>query len=236
MSILYAKILALSMLFAKIFAIQRTEQMFKAVSTMFDLERLNELIETSGKTRTYLCRRMGKPVYFITNIFRRRTEVPPDVQEALAEALDTTVEYLNGETDDPRPQKRGVKIPVYGQVAAGIPIDAITDIEDYEEITAETAAGGEYAALRIHGDSMEPRIWDGDTVIVRLQNTAETGDTAIVIINGDSATCKKIKKTPEGVLLVPLNQKYEPLFYTNAEIETLPVLIWGKVVEVRGTI
>ena len=204
---------------------------------MFDLDRLNERIESSGKTRTHICARLGKPQYFITNIFRRKTEVPPDIQKALARELGTTVEYLNGETDDPSPvAKKGIKIPVYGQVAAGIPIDAITDIEDYEEITTEMSATGEFAALRIHGDSMEPRIWDGDIVIVRLQDTAETGDTAIVIINGDTATCKKIKKTPEGVMLIPLNQKYEPLFYTNSEIETLPVRIWGKVVEVRGTI
>lgn len=208
---------------------------------MFDLERLEALIEKSGKTRTYLCGKMGKPQYFITNIFRRKSEVPRDVQEMLARELDTTVAYLNGETDDPtrpedRPPRRGVRIPVYGEVAAGIPIDAVTDIEDFEEITPELAATGEFAALRIHGDSMEPRIWNGDTVIVRLQDDADTGDTAIVLINGDTAVCKKIKKTPEGVMLISLNQKYEPKFFTNKDIEDLPVRVWGKVIEVRGKI
>ena len=127
-----------------------------------------------------------------------------------------------------------VKIPVYGAVAAGIPFDAITDIEDYEEISADMAKCGEYAALRIHGDSMEPRMTEGDVVIVRVQSTIENGETAIVIVNGGESTCKKIKKTPEGILLISTNPKYEPMFYSNKQIEELPVRIFGKVVELRA--
>lgn len=129
---------------------------------------------------------------------------------------------------------RGVRVPVYGNVAAGIPIEAITDIEDYEEITQEMAAKGEYAALRIHGDSMEPRMTEGDVVIVRLQETIESGETAIVMINGGDATCKKIMRTDEGIMLISTNPKYSPMFYSNKQIEELPVRIWGKVVELRA--
>lgn len=129
---------------------------------------------------------------------------------------------------------RGVRVPVYGNVAAGIPIEAITDIEDYEEITQEMAAKGEYAALRIHGDSMEPRMTEGDVVIVRLQETIESGETAIVMINGGDATCKKIMRTDEGIMLISTNPKYSPIFYSNKQIEELPVRIWGKVVELRA--
>lgn len=131
-------------------------------------------------------------------------------------------------------QKRGVRVPVYGNVAAGIPIEAITDIEDYEEISKEMAATGEFAALRIHGDSMEPKMSDGDIVIVRIQETIETGETAIVMINGGDATCKRIVRTPEGITLISTNPKYSPMFYSNKQIEELPVRIWGKVVELRA--
>jgi repressor LexA len=131
-------------------------------------------------------------------------------------------------------QKRGVRVPVYGNVAAGIPIEAITDIEDYEEISQEMAATGEFAALRIHGDSMEPKMSDGDIVIVRIQETIETGETAIVMINGGDATCKRIVRTPEGITLISTNPKYSPMFYSNKQIEELPVRIWGKVVELRA--
>lgn len=133
--------------------------------------------------------------------------------------------------------KKGVKIPVLGSVAAGIPIEAITDIEDYEEITEEMAATGEYVALRIKGDSMSPKIEDGDIVIIRVQNTIENGEIAIVIVDGDEATCKKIKKAPEGITLMPFNiEHYEPVSYSNKQIEELPVRIFGKVVELRRAI
>lgn len=130
--------------------------------------------------------------------------------------------------------KRGIKIPILGNVAAGIPLEAITDIEDYEEISEEMAAGGEYVALRIHGDSMEPRMLDGDVVIVRVQETIESGETAIVLVNGGEATCKRIKKSPEGIMLIALNPDYEPMFYSKKQVEELPVRIFGKVVELRA--
>ena len=136
--------------------------------------------------------------------------------------------------EQPSQESKGIRIPVYGKVAAGIPMEAITDIEDYEEISEDLARTGEFAALKIKGDSMEPRMMDGDVVIVRIQNTIENGEIAVVMVNGDAATCKKIKKTPEGVMLVPINPSHEPMFYSNKEIEQLPVRIFGKVVELRA--
>jgi repressor LexA len=96
------------------------------------------------------------------------------------------------------------------------------------------AARGTYIALTIHGQSMEPRMNEGDVVIVRLQEDVESGETAIVMVNGGDSTCKKIKKTPEGVMLISTNPAYEPMFYTNAQIAELPVRILGKVVELRA--
>ena len=151
---------------------------------------------------------------------------------AIAEHLGVSIDELFGTASVPA--RAGIRIPVYGSVAAGIPIEAITDIEDYEEITPELARTGEFAALKIKGDSMEPKFSAGDVVIVRLQETVDNGDIAIVLVNGDEATCKKIKKTPEGVMLISTNTAYEPMFYSNRDIETLPVRIWGKVVELRA--
>ena len=133
---------------------------------------------------------------------------------------------------DAKPKAK--RIPVYGSVAAGIPLEAIQDIEDYEEITEDMARSGKYAALKIKGNSMLPRFTPGDVVIVRLQDDVDNGDIAIVMVNGDEATCKKIKKTPEGVMLISTNPDYEPMFYSNQEIAELPVRIWGKVVELRA--
>ena len=130
----------------------------------------------------------------------------------------------------PRPATR---IPVLGRVAAGIPIDAIEDILDWEEITPAMSVSGEFFGLRIKGDSMQPRIVEGDTVIVRQQSDADSGDVVIVQVNGDQATCKRLAKYASGISLISFNPAYEPMNYTNEEIDALPVTIIGKVVENR---
>lgn len=132
------------------------------------------------------------------------------------------------------PSQTGVRIPVLGDVAAGIPIEAIQDIVDYEEIDAALAATGEFFGLRIKGTSMEPRMREGDVVIVRKQDDADTGDTVVALVNGDSATVKKLKKGPDGITLVPTNPAYDPMFYSIAEVASLPVRILGRVVELRA--
>lgn len=129
--------------------------------------------------------------------------------------------------------KKAIRIPVLGNVAAGVPIEAIENVIDYEEISEELAHTGDFFALKIKGNSMEPRICDGDVVIVRKQDYAESGDLVIVLVNGDSATCKKLAKYPSGIRLIPFNQAYEPLFYSNEEIVNKPVRIIGRVVENR---
>ena len=129
-----------------------------------------------------------------------------------------------------------VKIPVLGYVAAGIPADAIENIVDWEEIPQAVADKGDYFGLVINGDSMEPRICKGDIVIVKKQSVVESADIAIVIVVGDEGTCKKVIKNQAGINLVSLNPKYEPIFYTWEEVESLPVVINGKVIELRGKI
>lgn len=155
----------------------------------------------------------------------------------LAAALHTTVSELLGEEQTEMP--RGVRIPVYGSVAAGIPIEAVEnydseDPDDWEEIPAQLARSAQYIALRLKGDSMEPRMRSGDVVIVRLQDTIESDDIAIVRVNGDEATCKIIRITENGLFLISLNPAYEPMFFTREDVARLPVQIIGKVVELRA--
>jgi repressor LexA len=92
---------------------------------------------------------------------------------------------------EPRLRKKGVMVPVYGRVAAGIPIEAIEDILDYEEITEEMARAGTFFALKVQGASMSPDIKDGDVIIVRQQPDIESGEIAVVIVNGFDATVKR---------------------------------------------
>lgn len=137
-------------------------------------------------------------------------------------------------SSSPVASKHGVTIKVLGRVAAGIPISAITDIIDTEEISEDMARTGDFFALQIKGDSMEPRICDGDVVIVRQQDYADSGDTVIALINGDDAVCKRLRKYRDGLELISNNPTYEPLFFDHDTIKTKPVKIIGKVVELRA--
>lgn len=164
-----------------------------------------------------------------------------EVLESLADFFNVDLNYLLGKSDkttklmiENSQPPQGLQIPVLGTVAAGIPISAVEDILDYEEIDSSYQSQGEFFALRIKGDSMQPKMDDGDVVIVRQQSDANSGDTVIALVNGDDATCKKLQKTENGIMLVSTNPNYLPMFFTNEEILTKPVVILGKVVELRS--
>ena len=128
---------------------------------------------------------------------------------------------------------KGVQINVLGKVAAGIPIEAIENIVDTEEISEKLARTGEFFGLRIQGDSMQPTICNGDTVIVKRQDDANHGDIIIALVNGDNATCKRLVKYKDGIGLISLNPSYEPMVFSKKEIQEKPVRIIGRVVENR---
>ena len=118
-------------------------------------------------------------------------------------------------------------IPVIGKVAAGVPIEAQEDIVG--EVYIEEGKK-DYFALKVKGNSMSPRIMDGDIVLVHSQSSAEDGDLVIAMIDGE-ATCKVLKRNPYGVTLIPFNGAYSPLVYSGQEAAELRIL--GKVVESR---
>lgn len=175
----------------------------------------------------------------------RRTPSAP-IYEALADIFNVDIDYLY--LKSPIRQKihfdikgnpytnvkRGVEIKVLGNVSAGIPISAIEDIVDSEEITEEMASKGDHFGLLIKGDSMSPRILEGDVVIVRVQSDADSGDIVIAKVNGEEACCKKLIKNKDGITLQSFNPNYDPMYFNNKDIETLPVTIVGVVVELRG--
>ena len=165
--------------------------------------------------------------------------------QAIAKALNVSIDWLMG-ADVPMDEtislldtaKRGKKriftVPVLGRVVAGYPMEAIENIIDYEEISEAMANKGEYFALQVKGDSMLPRFAEGDVVIVRKQEDVENGDIAIMLVNGDEATIKKVQKFENGINLIPSNPAYDVITYTKKEIINLPVVCLGKVVELRA--
>lgn len=200
---------------------------------MMPMSRLRDLRVKNGyATQADLAKVLYVNQTAVSQWERGVTTPSPAILLRLSQLYGVSTDYLLG-SDGPG-KKLAVKIPVYRAVAAGIPIEATDEIVDWEEIEPELAGTGKYFALRVQGQSMEPRICDGDVVIVRQQEDASTGDVAIVLVNGNDATCKRIKKDGGGLWLLPNNPAYNPVFYSADEIATLPVRIIGKVVELRG--
>lgn len=196
------------------------------------VELVKKLTEEQNMSMSELGRRVGIAKSAISRYFNGTRELPLNKIGDFASVLHTTPDYLLGIDYEP-PKPQGLKIPVLGTVAAGIPISAVEDILDYEEVPQSWENQGEFFALKIKGDSMEPRMESGDVVIVKQQPDANSGDTVIVLVNGDDATCKKLQKTDNGIMLVSTNPKYPPMFYSTEDIQTKPVVILGKVVELR---
>lgn len=166
----------------------------------------------------------------INKIELNHTDLPQSKIVALAKALSVTPAYLMGweDLEQPTPKSNGyptVRIPVLGDVAAGVPILAQQDIIGYEDIPADMAKTGEYFGLKIKGDSMEPKIHDNDIVIVKSMSNAENNDIVIAMINNE-ATCKRLHKYSNSVVLTAINSDYKPIEVTPDE----NIQILGKVV------
>lgn len=164
----------------------------------------------------------------------------PETVRKLSELFDVSADYLLGRELSPNasPASHALRVPVLGVIQAGIPMDAIEDILDWEEVPVSWASGGrEYFGLRMKGDSMYPKYLEGDTVILRKDSACDTGDDCAVLVNGDAATLKQVLLREDGAVeLRPVNPTYPPRTYSPAEIESLPVQIIGVVVELRRKI
>lgn len=183
-------------------------------------------------SRTDLCDAIGVKYTTLTDWIKGNTYPRIDWIERMANYFGIRKSDLV-EEHSASSRRKGVRIPVLGRVAAGVPIEAIEEVLDWEEIPEEMAKSGDYFGLRVKGDSMLPEIKDADTLIVRKQPDAESGEIVIAAVNGSDAVCKKLYKSENGITLVSLNTEYAPMTYSNLEIRETPVAIIGKVEEIR---
>lgn len=171
----------------------------------------------------------GKP-YSVT------TDAAVELAKAMCITIDDLLKSLNPDQEFNLTlnQNSPTIISVYGTIPAGIPMECIEDIIDTEEISADMLRGGkEYFGLKVKGNSMNPDYLDGDVLILEKTEICESGDDCIIMVNGNDGTFKRVFKNETGIILQPLNTEYQPMIYTNEQIEKLPIRIIGKVVELR---
>lgn len=200
------------------------------------MNRLKELRKANGLTQVELAKQIGIGQSGYSDWERGVTKIDTETAAKLAALFSVSVGYLLGKDDDTQESFR--RIPVLGSVPAGIPLEAIEDIVDWEEIPASMCDGDrEYFALEVKGDSMWPDYLPGDIVIVRKTPCCESGDICVVYVNGYDATLKQVKLGEDGSLsIIPKNPSYPPRTFTRDEVQSMPVSIAGVVVELRRKI
>ena len=113
-----------------------------------------------------------------------------------------------------------VSLPLLGRIAAGTPIEALSDPTNHLEIPASMVGSGEHFALEIIGDSMVGAgILDGDTVVIQRAETARHGEIVVALINQQEATLKTLLKEPGRVGLEAANPRYETRYFSTGEVE-----------------
>lgn len=208
--------------------------------------RLQRAMDIRKMRQVDLCEKTGISKSKMSQYVRGDHSPKLDAVYLLAQALDVQEAWLMGydvPMEAPAPPTNAMpvndvyRIPLLGRVAAGEPLFIEENIVG--EVFVDPAMVPQDAqlyALKVKGDSMAPKIMDGDTLIVREASCADDGEIVIVTVNGQEGTCKKIKRYPDALALISLNQLYEPIMYTWQEVEQLPVKVVGKVIQARREI
>jgi repressor LexA len=199
-------------------------------------QRIRELRKECGLSQSALARQLFVSQQAVGKWERNETTPNPETIVRMAHIFGVSTDQLLGEIPRPTPSSPGgMMVPVLSDVTSGLSMLAQENRIDYEEVRKDLIDYGDLIGLRVNGHSMEPRICDGDVVIVRRQSNADTGDVAVVLVGEKPAAVKKIKKGADGsIWLIPNNPSFDALHYSLREQHDLPVTIFGKVVELRG--
>ena len=198
-------------------------------------KNLKYYMELNNKSRVDVCSDLDIPYSTFTDWCNGNIYPRIDKIEMLANYFEIKKsDLVEDKTIKKENNSNSAVVFIYGNIPAGIPMECIEDVIDTEEIPADMLKGGkQYFGLKVKGNSMEPEYLDGDTLILEKADNCESGDDAVIMVNGNDGTFKRVFKNENGIILQPLNPSYSPMVYSNEQIEKLPVRIIGIVEEIR---
>lgn len=206
-----------------------------AASTVEFSEYLKNMREKRGLTIRQLEAFSGVSNAYISQIESGERKTPsPKILKKLAKPLRVSIEelysaagYLGVAEDQADYTAATLKmLPVLGIIRAGSPLFADENIIGYEPANADDLKGGEYFYLRVTGDSMiGSRIQEGDLVLVRKQDDVNSGQIAVVMVNSDEATIKKVYKQDDQLLLQADNPKYPPMILKGDDVKIIGIVV-----------
>lgn len=192
-------------------------------------ERLKKARKKSGMTQKELAQKLNLTDATLNRYEKGHRKPDPKTLSKIAEILHVSVDWLLGRTDHPEPlpnfekflKKMGglqtsemIPIPVLGVIRCGDPIYADQNILGYEMVSADVIRGEEFFYLKVSGDSMSGvGMIPGSYVLVKRQGFINDGESAVVIVNRDEATIKRVRFVNGQIMLIPANPAYEPKLY-----------------------
>ena len=195
---------------------------------------LRSLRKNNGKTQLELAKLLNVQKSTVSMYERNKRTPSPDVLMKYAKLFDVSLDYLLSNENTTENQDY-ITINIYGSIPAGIPIEAIEDISDTEDLSLkEYDRNKTYLGLKVDGDSMYPKYLDGDTIIIEKTPDCESGTDAAIYVNGYDVTLKTLIKNDDGTItLRPINPNYSPRTYGPDDD---PVSVLGIVKEIRRKI
>lgn len=199
-------------------------------------DRIKELRLINDMTQKDLADFLGVTPKAVSFYELNQREPSTDIILKMAQKFNVSTDYLYGRSDIAQlPGYMGTvsenkKIPIIGSVKCGTNGLAFEYLDGY--VSIDESFSGNVVAFRCKGDSMKDMgINDGDIAIVRQQDDVESGELAVVIVNGDEGTLKRVRKFDGGIILEAANPDYPPRVFTGEDLNIIKIM--GKVLETR---
>lgn len=205
-------------------------------------QRIKEARIKKGLSQTELAQLLGyKSRSSINKIESDGRDIPRSAIVRFAEVLDVTPAYLMGwESEEPSnvdilPSEQIRMVPVYESVSAGFGAYASSQVLEYMPLFIQNVhEAEEMLCIKVRGDSMYPKIEDGDTVVVHRQDSVDSGQIAVVMVDGEEGFVKKVVYDDDSVTLVSINPEYQDKLFKGKDLKRLRVV--GLVKQIIKTV
>jgi len=200
-----------------------TFQQEKLLKFIIDFQKQNNITPSFDEMRDGLDLKSKSGIHRIVSALEERGYIKKLNNRARAIEIIKNVNLID--TKSGKNKNNIISIPILGKIAAGLPIEAISDNTNYIELPETLLKKGEYFILNVEGDSMiEAGIFDGDQVVIRKANNANNGEIVVALIDNNEATLKRIFKRGQQVALQPENSNYKTVIYGPDRIQIQGVL------------
>jgi len=200
-----------------------TFQQEKLLKFIIDYQKKNNVTPSFDEMKDGLDLKSKSGIHRIVSALEERGYIKKLNNRARAIEIIKNVNLID--TESGKNKNNIISIPILGKIAAGLPIEAISDNTNYIELPETLLKKGEYFILNVEGDSMiEAGIFDGDQVVIRKANNANNGEIVVALIDNNEATLKRIFKRGQQVALQPENSNYKTVIYGPDRIQIQGVL------------